>query len=339
MKGEMGMDLIDRYVYDVGRRLPAKQREDIEKELKSLLLDALEARAGGKEPAQEDVAAVLREFGSPADVAAKYAGERYVIGPRLYPAYKIVLLIVLCATAFGLIMSFITEYIFTPVGWAPWSHLLQLAGSMISSAWGAIGILTVIFWGIERGIAHGGGKLPEDEARWDPRRLPPVPKNRKSWKAADSIAAMVFIVAALIIFNGFPEIISVFNKFDGQWHSVRILSDEALAVYLPLWNISWACTLALHMALLARRRWELGTNIAHIALQLFGVAVAVVMLTGPALLNPQMAEFGMTPEAVGFSSIVPELNIQMRWVFVLVIIICLFETGRGVYRIVRDARG
>jgi hypothetical protein len=39
------MDLIDRYVVDVARHLPAKSAEDVAKELHSLLSDALEARA------------------------------------------------------------------------------------------------------------------------------------------------------------------------------------------------------------------------------------------------------------------------------------------------------
>ena len=38
------MDLIDRYVHEVGRYLPRKNRADIQAELRSLLIDTLEAR-------------------------------------------------------------------------------------------------------------------------------------------------------------------------------------------------------------------------------------------------------------------------------------------------------
>lgn len=48
------MELMDRYIYDIGRRLPAKQREDIEKELASLLADALDARVEGREPTETE---------------------------------------------------------------------------------------------------------------------------------------------------------------------------------------------------------------------------------------------------------------------------------------------
>ena len=57
-------DLIDRYVYQVGRWLPAAQRADIERELRGLIDDMLAARTD--EPAKEDVNAVLRELGHPA---------------------------------------------------------------------------------------------------------------------------------------------------------------------------------------------------------------------------------------------------------------------------------
>jgi hypothetical protein len=342
MKGEDIMDLIERYVHDVGWRLPAKQRDDIKKELKSLLMDALEARTGGKDATQEDVAAVLKEFGSPDAVAARYRGDAYVIGPRLYPLYKTVLFIVLCALALGLAVSALVGNAFVPApeGMAlPWSRILQFFGGLISSGWGAIGVVTVIFWGIERGIARESRKSGGKADDWDPKKLPPVPKGKNGWKPSDSIVAAIFIVIGLIIFNGFPSIIAIYNQFDGQWQSVRILSNEALAVYLPLWNIGWTCSLALHMALLARRRFELGTNLAHIAIQLFGIAVAVVMMNGPALLNPQIAEFGFSEEAKMLSSIVPILNAQLRWVFIIIIAACLFEAGRGIYRIVRDGKG
>ena len=123
------MELLDRYIYDVGRRLPAKQREDIEKELKSLLLDALEARTGGAEPTEADMAAVLKEFGSPEEVAARYAGERYVIGPRLYPTYRMVLGIGSGALALGLFISVFIGYALDPAGGASFGVTPLASGS------------------------------------------------------------------------------------------------------------------------------------------------------------------------------------------------------------------
>ena len=38
------MDLIERYVHEVGRHLPHKVRKDVQDELRSLLSDSLEER-------------------------------------------------------------------------------------------------------------------------------------------------------------------------------------------------------------------------------------------------------------------------------------------------------
>jgi uncharacterized membrane protein len=89
------MEFIDRYVQQVGRQLPRKKRRDIMAELQSTLVDTLEARVGG-EPSVDDEIELLKEFGPPQKVAASYWPEgQYLIGPRLYPLFRMVLGIVL----------------------------------------------------------------------------------------------------------------------------------------------------------------------------------------------------------------------------------------------------
>mgnify|MGYP001428747841 CR=1 FL=1 len=106
------MKLIDLYVADVGRRLPEKMRPEIENELRSLLEDMLEdrARQAGR-PADEEMASVLlKEYGSPAKIAASYLPERYLVGPDLFPTYlqvlKVVVLVALVVTTVGFALTF-----------------------------------------------------------------------------------------------------------------------------------------------------------------------------------------------------------------------------------------
>jgi hypothetical protein len=334
------MDMIERYVYDVGRRLPAKQREDIEKELKSLLLDALEARAGGKEPAQEDVAAVLREFGSPMDVAAKYAGERYVIGPRLYPVYRMVLLIVLCAVTFGLAVSFIIGTTLEAQTTADLvGRIAQFFAGVFSSLLGAVGGVTVVFWVIERAMERGGGK-PGFEMKWDPKNLPPVPTRRDDWRPSHSVVALVFSAVFLVILNFLPEAIAVYARdAAGQLHRYPVLSAEALAAYLPLWDAGLALSMLLHVALLIRGRWSLTTNLGNIALQVFNIAVVGIMMAGPVLLNTDIVVLGDAPLSATLHDVMPILAMCLRWVFVVAIVGMAIDIGKSVYRIMRDARG
>ena len=86
----MTMDLIDRYVQEVARRLPRNQREDVARELRSSLEDSLEGRSGVPlDQVDEDTAVeLLLEFGSPREAAASYQpGPRYLIGPSHYPSF------------------------------------------------------------------------------------------------------------------------------------------------------------------------------------------------------------------------------------------------------------
>ena len=68
------MELIDRYVYAVVKRLPATQRADIEKELRSLIEDMTAETVAAGQPEKSAVDSVLRQLGHPALLAAQYRG-------------------------------------------------------------------------------------------------------------------------------------------------------------------------------------------------------------------------------------------------------------------------
>lgn len=81
-------DQINRYVYQVSRFLFGKNKEDIEKEIRSLIDDMLETKCQGREPDKADIEAVFAELGKPSVLAAKYNdSKRYLIGPDLFPIY------------------------------------------------------------------------------------------------------------------------------------------------------------------------------------------------------------------------------------------------------------
>ena len=86
---EQERDLMERYSYQVVRRLPRDQREEIRLELQELIEDMWEQSGEMKE--------VLQELGDPAEFAKKYRGEEScLIGPDYYDTYlwfvKVVLL-------------------------------------------------------------------------------------------------------------------------------------------------------------------------------------------------------------------------------------------------------
>lgn len=66
--------LIESYVLDITRRLPRRMRNDVAFEMKALLTESLRDRAGnaGRLPDEAMALALVREFGRPEDVAARY---------------------------------------------------------------------------------------------------------------------------------------------------------------------------------------------------------------------------------------------------------------------------
>lgn len=117
-------------------------------------MDMIEDREAepDQEASEEIVAAVLKDFGSPREVARQYGAHNYLIGPRLYPIYLQVLRIVLIVVAALNVLSLIIAVI-NPPATNPglFESIIEIFGGMFSSLFTAFGIVTLSFAGIEHG--------------------------------------------------------------------------------------------------------------------------------------------------------------------------------------------
>jgi hypothetical protein len=242
----MNSNLIDRYVHAVGRRLPKKQRADVEAELQSLLMDALQDRTEGRaeEVTVEDQAAVLEEFGPPSEVAARYAPpHRYLIGPGVYNIYLIVVL----ATAGALTVAHLVLLALTALGEPSasiGSAVMGLLSSYVSALLAAFGSVTLTFAVLDRVVpASAWGEVEGKSGdKWDPRSLPPI-EDPERIERAGLIVASVFLVIALLVFNLFPQWIgfSIVQTGDGavRWETNPLLAPVFFSAYLPWGAGSW----------------------------------------------------------------------------------------------------
>lgn len=200
----MKQDLIDRYVYAVTRRLPARLRSDIDQELRSLIDDMLEARCGGILPRERDIRVVLTELGTPAELAAQYTpeGRNQLIGPAYYDNYKTIVSIVLAAVTLGLVVSgFISILQESQEVW--YVTLFSGIGTLIIGLISAFGMVTLIFAVFERkniALNLGGSDLDS---------LPPVPQKKAVISKSEALAGIVFSVIFCVIFLAAPQIICV----------------------------------------------------------------------------------------------------------------------------------
>ena len=86
----MMTDLIERYVHEVVRTLPEKDKKEIEDELTSLIQDQIDDRFGDS-PTEADVEKVLIDLGDPRKMAASYGSKQYLVGPEFYTQMMMVL--------------------------------------------------------------------------------------------------------------------------------------------------------------------------------------------------------------------------------------------------------
>jgi len=292
----MPANLFDRYVHEVGRRLPRRMRADVEAELRSLLTDSLRGRAGGKEPsdaasmeAEQD--AVLKAFGPPEKTAARYAPpRRWLIGPNLYETYRITLF----GSGIGITALVLLLGGLSLLGGGDdiFPGLLDFAGVYFQFMMIGFGAITLVFAIVERTLPEEAA-AEEKEAGWDPRTLPEIHDPARIERGG-LILEIVGVCAALAVFNLFPGLIGFhFGGYVGEhtlrWYSVPILSDYFYANYLPWWNVNFLLTLTLNVFLLRRGRWGLLTRIADLILGVYGIVLLAAMLAGPSLLDVQAA--------------------------------------------------
>jgi hypothetical protein len=82
-------NLIDRYVYTALRRVPEKQRADIDWELRASIDDAVDARMDSGQPRDAAIEQTLLELGAPDRLADGYADRpQYLIGPELFDVWR-----------------------------------------------------------------------------------------------------------------------------------------------------------------------------------------------------------------------------------------------------------
>jgi hypothetical protein len=277
------MNLIERYAAEVGKYLPRGQRADIEAEIRSTLEDMLEERNQSKGPATDAmVEELLREYGAPREVAASYGHKQYLIGPRLFPVFEMVTKIVLAALFLALLVSYGFSVIRAGLSASEMAVALgKLLLQYLSAALTAFGNVVLVFAILERVLPASEQEDMKD--KWDPADLAKEP-DPDAIKPAEHITSILFTVAGLVILNGFPHIIGLYFLSDDKWTFVPILS-QAFFRYMPWINLMSALQIALNLWLLQQGVWRKSTRAAALTLKGGALALVVVMLTGPAILQ------------------------------------------------------
>ena len=315
------MNLIDRYIAEVGKHLPHKNRADIEAEIRSTLEDMLDERKQAEGPAEEaTVMELLKEYGSPREVAATYKTHQYLIGPRLFPIFETVIRIVFAVVAgvsliglgVGLAKAGLTGPAFV-------STIGEWFGGLISGLIAAFGNITLVFAILERTAV--ADKFEQDFKEWDPKELKSEP-DPDQVDLPDHIATIIFTVLGLVIFNLYPNLFAVRYMSDGTWTTLPILT-AAFFSFLPWINIMGLIQIVFSGFMLGQRNWAPATRILGVLIDIAQMVLAVAILRTPGI-------FGITAgvlNAIGIAEDADNLSRLFNSVPTLIIVIVVVVTA------------
>jgi hypothetical protein len=298
---------IDRYVNAVGEALPLRERGDVEAEIRSLLQDELEARGVAlDDPDEQTVLSVLEQFGRPEDLAARYAPPRVLIGPTLFPIFRlvttIVLLVLVGVWVFGIAVD---------VGMyqRPLTNPAAMVGGLVGGLFQTFGTIVLIFALIET-FTHGKIEVEAKQQSWNPRTLPKI-ESRERVKVGELVVGIGFNLAAILVFNAYPEWISAIVIKDDQVTATPLLSENFLA-FVPWLTLVWGLSIALNAYVLTQGRWRPLTRWLQIALSAFGLAILGWMLmSGPLLAWPTLEPVTSLVIAIIFAVTTIDLVVQV----------------------------
>ncbi|MFH2114102.1 MAG: hypothetical protein ABIJ86_06325, partial [Spirochaetota bacterium] len=205
------MKLVEQYLEVVGRKLPFKGRQDLKAELRSLLLDGIEAMYGS-EPTEEELKRALKDFGSPDMVARRYHDQQGVIAIGLVPFYFFLLKLVLGALALAFFVLFILGQVQIELYAATTGgiSLLTVAKGFgisvmttLNVYFAAVGVMTMGFMTVSR---LGKVKAIDLDDDWSPDELADVEVGPPMVSRVYSVIALVVLSALVILMNFFPRI-------------------------------------------------------------------------------------------------------------------------------------
>lgn len=332
-KQQESYELVERYIAEVGRHLPRNNREDVQKELHTLLLDTIEERKGGDGPISAGIVEeVLEEFGDPTRVARNYSGKpNYLIGPSIYPVFLNVLKIILCGS---LGLSLLISVAQVMAGKRQFQDLTSLAGlgGVVDHAitlFISFFIVAIIIFGL---IERFGIEDPFDMEKepWTPSKLPPLEESDQPTFAGTSIKIYATVLI-MLLFNFSPDWFGVYFFESGE--KTRIVQLEEMGFHFPLllMNIWWGLALLKNFILLRQKQWSRLTRWIE-----FGLGLLAIVILGLILVDSQTVT--TSPQfvtAIGHDVVAHVLGRTLLISLGIAILVNVGQAGFRLYRLLK----
>lgn len=249
---------IESYIYDVTRRLPKEQRDDVSEELEALIRDMMDDGSNEEQ--------VLKELGRPSELAAKYRiRPRYLISPDQFDQYIATLKMILPILAvIGAVFGFIygsAEVIIQNNGII--SEISSVVSLMSIAIGKAIGFAITfpayaLVWTTIAYAIIDYTQYRKSRKEWTVEELPDVPDGRiKKISRKETIVGLVFslfffTLFCVVIVHNFPSII----VFTDNEQLINGINQAHFRQYLPYFIGIFICYLGLTSYKLIKGVWN-----------------------------------------------------------------------------------
>lgn len=334
--------MVERYLYDVVRRLPEKQKKDIEKELGTLIEDMIEERMESGELSKEEcVKSVLEELGNPAKLAKSYRGENdCLIGGEYYDSYCYVLKIVLICTMAGVLISNIVSAVIHVVETEGmmqgiWNDVVNVA-NIPMALFQVFGVITLIYAVMERNHV----KVTANEAAWTLKNLPEIPYGKAVISRGESAAGIIFSVLFTVLIIFAPQLLGAWVKQDGIMVSIPIFNLSVWDQVMPWFIIAFVSGIIDELVKLVSGRYNRAVMTVNIITNTINLAASCFLLKAYPIWNENfVSELEMaTGRAISAKQdLLLYFNTGFFANIILAIIVfaCMLDMGITIYRTLR----
>ncbi len=276
-----------RYIQAVIDFLPARQREEVRKEVDLLICDLMDQKLDQGLSTEDAIVQTLSELGSPAALAERYKEKQsFLIGPALFDLYKIVLQIVMVCTLIGVSIGLALKYMLDTDAMpaAAAGYLGAIFSAIIQSfAWVTIVFAIMEYANIDTKSWQSSNK------EWTPDKLPPVTHKSLKIHAAGPIIAIIFLVLFTILATSSYQYLGILVKSETNWswQAVSFFNEAQFKSYLPMiWIVSLFGLLIECMKLLTKK-WTPLVIILQGALTIAASIAACVIFSDSLVWNQQ----------------------------------------------------
>ena len=280
------MSLIDRYIAEVGRHLPEKERADIEAEIRSMLEDMIdEHRERVRTAASADdqvITEVLEQLGDPKLLAYNYAPpKRYLIGPDWYEGYiKILQRVLFTAVPIVAVVRFVLTITQDPLDFV--NAIGEAVGSAFSVGVQILFWVTLVFVFLERS-EEKPDDLPKSSSQpWTIAQLPTMSRTRQI-----SVVETVMNIAVLLFLLIWIALPFALDRFRGEPITVPFLHPNLWNFWLPAFFILMALTLVHEVFKLKIGNWTPALTVTNVILGLISIAYIAALVTSQDVINPE----------------------------------------------------